>query len=62
MKCVARRPKMNEKSVSVSLKFPTICFLNLKLSFNSIPAGQEGGKTGKVFRRRRRKKKTAGRV
>ena len=56
---------MNEKPLSVSLKFPTICFLKLKLSFNFIPAGQgqEGGKTGKVFRRRtRRKKKTAGRV
>ena len=54
---------MNEKPLSVSLKFPTICFLKLKLSFNFIPAGQEGGKTGKVFRRRRRrKKKTAGRA
>ena len=49
---------MNEKPLSVSLKFPTICFLKLKLSFNFIPAGQEEGKTGKVFRRRRRKKKT----
>ena len=57
---------MNEKPCQSSLKFPTICFLKLKLSFNFIPAGlgQEGGKTGKVSRRRRRrrKKKTAGRA
>ena len=62
MKCVARRLKMNEKSVSVSLKFPTICFLKLKLLFNFIALGQEGWKTEKVSRRRRRKKKTQGRA